>query len=605
MCGFFGIQFKSNIESERLEAIEELVKPIISIRGPDSWESVINNNSMYAAARLEIRGNKEGQQPVTLQDNSALMYNGEIYNFKQLNANYDDNVSDTKHLSDYIQNNGLLSQLDGMFAFAIHSSDKITLVRDRLGIKPLFYVSTDNFFAYSSDARCFFDLIDRKISTEALALYLAFNYIPGDEHLFQGIKKVKPGHQLIFSTKDASLIDKEYSDIFSSNEDDLEKSFNESLSSQERLGKRRRGIYFSGGMDSTLLASSTSKRETSLFHIKFNESKFSEYEKASEFAKFDNRPIQGTEFSSNTFLHELPNLCSSLPSPLADPGHFPLWYLNKWISKNTESKYFLSGDGADELFCGYQTMAATQIHQKLSLLPGFLRKNLSSFNIPLNAINETKVGIDYKINKFISGLEHETHLAHFYWRNVFHPFEINNLLESEFSFKNLAKSFTSAFDRGKKLFPNDQINALLYADIKTWLVDNNLFKVDHASSTFGLEARVPYLSNKMVTSSFALRGIDKFRFLKNKPQLRNILSKRVPKRFLRNKSPFHPPYREWFERELHQFTKESLSNGILATKVFEPRNFKRLLEQIFENERTNSFKIYNLLILEYWLREHL
>lgn len=605
MCGFFGIHFKSSVDPGKLKSIEESIKPIISVRGPDSWCSIIKLNSLVAAARLEIRGNDEGLQPVQLGNDPTLVYNGEIYNFNQINSKYDDNVSDTFHLAHFIETKQPIRDLDGMFAYVVHSSNQITLVRDRLGIKPLFYIETDEFFAYSSDARCFFQLMKREIDTEALALYLSFNYIPGDKHIFKGIKKVKPGHQITFSFSNFELTECQFADITDSPSDDLETSFYKSLSTQEKLGKRERGIYFSGGMDSTLLASSTSKQETSLYHIKFNENKFSEYEKAKEYAKFDHRTIKGTEFNSHSFLHELPTLCSSLPSPLADPGHFPLWFLNKWISKNVQAKYFLSGDGADELFCGYQTIAATALHKKLSIIPLFFRKNLSSFKIPLNSLNETKIGLDYKVNKFISGLELETHLAHFYWRNVFHPFEINNLLESDFNFKDLARTFTSAFEKGKKVFPSDQINALLYADIKTWLVDNNLFKVDHASSSFGLEARVPYLSNKMVASSFSYKGHEKFRFFKNKPQLREILSKKVPKKFLRNKSPFHPPYREWFQGELHQFTKDSLMNGVLAERIFEPRNFRRLLEQIFENESTNSFKIYNLLILEYWLREHL
>ena len=382
-------------------------------------------------------------------------------------------------------------------------------------------------------------------------------------------------------------------------------SIEQSVLGQEKLGKTARGIYFSGGIDSTLLAALSSKEETSLFHVKFNEKKFSEFEKACDFAKYHKREIYGPEFNVHAFLHHLPELCASLPSPLADPGHFPLWWLNKWISKNKKAKYFLSGDGADELFCGYQTIAATLIHQKLSMLPAFVRHPLSTINFPLNALNETKIGLDYKVNKFTSGLDLDNEQVHFFWRNVFHPSEINLLMETDYSFKELTVPFQEALSKGKEIFPNDTINSFLYADFKTWLVDNNLFKIDHASSTFGLEARVPYLSNGLAAASFAISGKDKFKFFKNKPHLRNFLKKKIPKKFLRNKSPFHPPYREWFQGELHQFAKDSLNDGILSSKVFNTRNFQRLVEQIFDSERTNSFKIYNLLVLEYWLRENL
>lgn len=605
MCGFFGIHFHQKISRSQLQSLEEHVQSILSVRGPDAWKSHKTESSLICSARLEIRGSREGDQPVFMPDSSLLVYNGEIYNFKSINENYNDLISDTKHLANFLNQKGELEQLDGMFAFAQHGNEHITLARDRFGIKPLFYVKNDKFFAYSSDPRCFFTLIDKRIDSESLAHYLAFNYIPGEKHLFEGIKKLKPGHIFEYQIKSGEIRSLQFADVYSNSFPNLDTIIEQSVSEQEKLGKTERGIYFSGGMDSTLLAAMSSKEETILFHVKFNEMNFSEFEKASEFAKYDKREIYGTEFNAHAFLHHLPELCASLPSPLADPGHYPLWWLNRWISRNHKAKYFLSGDGADELFCGYQTMGATLLHQKLSHLPHFVRHLSSTINLPLNALNETKIGLDYKVNKFTSGLELDNDQAHFYWRNVFHPSEINLIMETDYSFKDLTRPFKEALSKGREIFPNDTINSFLYADLKTWLVDNNLFKVDHASSSFGLEARVPYLSNRLAAASFAISGKDKFKFFKNKPHLRNYLKKKVPKKFLRNKSPFHPPYREWFQGELHQFAKNSLREGILSSKIFNTRYFQRLVDQIFDNERTNSFKIYNLLILEYWLRENL
>ena len=487
MCGFFGIHFHQKISYEQLQGLEENVYSILSIRGPDAWKTHKTEHTLICSARLEIRGSKEGDQPVVLPDSSLLVYNGEVYNFKSINENYDDQVSDTKHLADFIAQKGNLEQLDGMFAFAKHGKNNITLARDRFGVKPLFYVNNDKFFAYSSDPRCFFTLIDRTIDSESLAHYLAFNYIPGEKHLFDEIKKLKPGHIIDYQINSSEIRIIQYADIYHNSFPNLDMSIQQSVLGQEKLGKTARGIYFSGGIDSTLLAALSSKEETSLFHVKFNEKKFSEFEKACDFAKYHKREIYGPEFNVHAFLHHLPELCASLPSPLADPGHFPLWWLNKWISKNKKAKYFLSGDGADELFCGYQTMAATLIHQKLSMLPAFVRHLLSTINFPLNTLNETKIGLDYKVNKFTSGLDLDNEQVHFFWRNVFHPSEINLLMETDYSFKELIVPFKEALSKGKEIFPNDTINSFLYADFKTWLVDNNLFKVDHASSTFGLE----------------------------------------------------------------------------------------------------------------------
>ena len=357
-------------------------------------------------------------------------------------------------------------------------------------------------------------------------------------------------------------------------------------------------------MDSTLLALYSKYLKPSLFHVHFEESVYSEHEKALEMAKKMELSLHQTTFTAKDFIHYLPEFVKGMPSPLADPGHYPLWKLNKWIKENHKAKYLLSGDGADELFCGYQTFAATWIHQKITHLPMSMRSFLAHLNLPLGSINETKIGIDYKINKFLSGANLPSDIAHFFWRNVFHPEQISLLIESEMTFTSIFEDYFTALDEGKKRFGNDNINSLLYADMKTWLVDNNLYKVDHASSSFGLEARVPYLSNDLVSTAFSIPGKDKFKVIKNKPQLRSILKDELPDECLKNKSPFQPPYQKWFQNELYQFAKDSLNEGVLYSDYFDKKQFKLSINSLFEKENCNPFKIYNLLILEYWLREH-
>lgn len=603
MCGFFGVTLKTSSDIS-IDSLLSNARPILTTRGPDSWESIVFEDGALASARLEIRGAEEGKQPLQLEKDKWLAYNGEIYNFENINSRYDNYFSDTFHLADYIKNSGEISNLDGMFAFSVSDKNEVVLTRDRFGIKPLFYINTPEYFAWSSDARTLFPLIKKQMAKNVLAKFLAFNYLPGNDHIFSDIKKVPPGHKIVFNKIKNELSIEKYADITDGRCDELDKHLHQAIQLQTSLGKREHGIYFSGGMDSSLLALCSKDLKPTLFHVHFEESIYSEHEKAQEMANTLDLALQQTTFTSKDFVHHLSEFVKSMPSPLADPGHFPLWKLNKWIKDNFKEKYFLSGDGADELFCGYQTFAATWIHQKISYLPMGLRNFLTHLNIPLSNIHETKIGIDYKVNKFLSGSNLTSDIAHFFWRNVFHPEQISLLLESEFTFSSLFEDYLKALEDGKKYFADDNINALLYADMKTWLVDNNLYKVDHASSSFGLEARVPYLSNDLVSTSFSIPGKDKFRLIKNKPQLRRILENKLRAKYLKNKSPFQPPYQKWFQKELYQFAKDSLTEGVLYSKYFDQKQFRSSINRLFENENCNPFKIYNLLILEYWLREH-
>ncbi|TNF32234.1 MAG: asparagine synthase (glutamine-hydrolyzing), partial [Deltaproteobacteria bacterium] len=573
MCGFFGVIFK-NSNDFSIDSLLLNARPILETRGPDHWETVLFEDGVLASARLEIRGAEEGKQPIQIEAEKWLAYNGEIYNFESLDSTYDNLLSDTYHLADYLKNKKDIAKLDGMFAFSISSQDEVVLIRDRFGIKPLFYINTQDYFAWSSDARALFPLVKKQLSKKVMAKYMAFNYLPGNDHIFSDIKKVPPGYKVVFKKSKNELCFERYADITDGSKDQLKGQLNLAIKIQTSLGKREHGVYFSGGMDSTLLALYSKDLKPSLFHVHFEESVYSEHEKALEMAKKMELSLHQTTFTAKDFIHYLPEFVKGMPSPLADPGHYPLWKLNKWIKENHKAKYLLSGDGADELFCGYQTFAATWIHQKITHLPMSMRSFLAHLNLPLGSINETKIGIDYKINKFLSGANLPSDIAHFFWRNVFHPEQISLLIESEMTFTSLFEDYFTALDEGKKRFGNDNINSLLYADMKTWLVDNNLYKVDHASSSFGLEARVPYLSNDLVSTAFSIPGKDKFKLIKNKPQLRRILEKELPAECLKNKSPFQPPYQKWFQNELYQFAKDSLSEGVLYSDYFDQKQFK-------------------------------
>ncbi len=615
MCGFAGILY-SELFFEKEEIISKTIDHLLK-RGPDQHYVYDLESSLLINTRLSIQDIEHGKLPYHEDNNSSyLAYNGELYNkltlqreLESLGYSLSEN-SDTeivyKILTHFAEFG--LSKLDGMFSLAYYNEqDKTVLIaRDRFGVKPLFYSFLNNSFSFSSTPYFIKKINSSKFNPDFIADFIQHNYISTEKSPYQGINQLPPGTFLKVSLdrpgdKMPSLYWDPYkplNSLQSSDPSQLAKLIEKNISSQ-LIGERKVGVFLSSGIDSALIAKLAKAKVPALkaFHIHYCGEEEDELNLTKETANLLGIELTSIAFSPYDFISEIENFVLDSYLPLADPGALPLYFLAKSI--NGEATVLLSGDGADELFAGYPTLLATQLQQMLSRLPLRNFKTPSLLRKFLNPLQK------YKIDLFTSSLQSKSQTIHGNWRHVFSNKEIKELTGLDMPLEDVAYRdvFNNILDKN---FYIDKINTLLIADFSVWLPKNNFLKLDIATMSHSIEGRVPYINNEMYDYLFSLPGKKKWSYLKNKVLLRDFADTTLPKKITkRPKKPFHPPYESWFRNELYTFVYDLLTNSDLISKYGFNKEFITNMLLDHKNQiSNNTFKIYNLIILEKWLSIH-
>ena len=559
MCGIFG--FYGDNPNKNL-----LVKSskYLNHRGPDDYNFYFcpKNKIFISHSRLAIIDLKYGKQPMTsICGNFCITFNGEIYNSNELKKDllaksykFKTNNSDTEVLLNGFSEwkEKLFEKINGMFALAIYdkNNSKLFLARDRFGQKPLFFVFKNNNFFFSSEIKPLFFYVKNVVNKIAIAKSLAYGFIPGSDTIYKDISKLQHGSYLEFDInkkkitsqnywkfrikenkqfkKKAEIIE-EFSEVFS-------RSLKRTMISDVPVG-----IFLSGGIDSSIITHEAVKINSQIktFNIGFSEVSFDEKEYASIVSQFLDTRHFTKNFGVNDLLKNIDKIFEKIDEPILDPSLLPTYFLSKFTSKYV--KVALSGDGADELFGGYDTFRAlkyAKVFEKLFSKPTLNKFKKFAHLLPISSIN---MGIDFKIKRGLAGLGGGQSLWNPLWLAPAYIKEINHLFDCNYTNEEIYEDAVKLWNESES---KDLIEKTSEFYNNFYLSENILVKTDRASMLNSLETRAPFLDNDVV--DFAINLPSKFKV--NKNLLKLTYAKKLPRKILyRQKKGFGIPLIKWLK----------------------------------------------------------
>lgn len=611
MCGITGIvSFDKPIGRKNLSKMLSQIKH----RGPDQRGTYIKPHVSMGIQRLSIIDVITGNQPIENEDGSiAVVFNGEIYNYRELTENLIKKghifktKSDTEvlvHLYE-VYGEGMSKYINGMFAFAVWDKKRqlIFISRDPVGIKPLYYFQKGEELIFGSELKTILtdESLKREINIDALRIYSIFGYIPSNISIFKNIYKLPPGSNLIFSKTRKKIVN--YYSVDSKNFSDdqnIDKILEEAVISQS-MADVPLGVLLSGGIDSSLISYYlTQKLDKSIksFSIGFEEKSFDESSYARIVAKILKTDHYQENFSSKDVYRLFPTIIEKMDEPLADPSLFPTFKLSALARKHV--KVVLSGDGGDELFGGYPTYQGHLLAEKLNK---FFPKSLVDAGLWLADLSGSSFD-NYPFaetaRRFLGGINKEGTQRHLEWMSLY---GLENLLSKEFSRSQIFndKLFENFEKKIAKITKKTPTKYQLL-DFYTYLTDDLLVKVDRASMFNSLEVRVPFLDLKVIQYAFNLQH-NHVSLFETKRILRELLKKHLPSSIVdRKKKGFGIPLSKWIYADLKNLVNEHLENEDLYN-YFDKDKVKTLRDDHMKKRRNNSKALWMLTIFSGWLNK--
>jgi len=598
MCGFSGFTNPSNYQKDK-STLKRMLYPI-EHRGPDENDIFINNKIALAHYRLSIIDLQGGHQPrIDHKNNNYLVFNGEIYGYKKIakqleikGIKFKDN-SDTEVLFQSLNHLGVektLNLIDGMFAFAYFNGNNNTLwlARDRMGEKPLYYAEKNNRIYFSSElsgitSSNIFNLND--IDENSIINFLQLDYIPFEKTLIKKIYKVLPGQFIKFSNN--TIMKKQYHLI--NNNDKLNLSLDEASENLnlllENSVKDRLiadvpvGVFLSGGIDSSLIAYYAKALNSNIqsFTIKMENDSYDESKYAELVAKKLNIKNNVAEFNNAEIIKSLDVIENKMDEPLGDPSILPTYLLSQFTKNHV--KVALSGDGADELFCGYAPFKSLKYLKYLKLFPKFFGKYLHS-TMDCIPSKDNYMSYHFILKNVSKGFGWPQNQQVFRWMSPFSDINFSNLLKKELSNKYFTENYWDT------ILPINNKNSNIIDDlsknfIKLYLPNDILTKVDRASMFNGLEVRSPFLSKSLV--DFAIKIPNKYKLQNNNTKflLKHLANNKLPQIIQkRKKHGFAIPLAEMMRGPL----KEKIADTLLSTNnelsnYFDVKNVEKVLKK--------------------------
>jgi len=621
LCGISGF-VGSPLERDRAESTIRAMCRAIRHRGPDDEGYHLEPGMALGMRRLSVIDLAGGHQPMANEDGSvSIVFNGEIYNFVTLRAALEGrhrfrSRSDTEVVVHLFEDLGprVVDRLDGMFAFAIwdRTRRRLVLARDRMGKKPLHYALLGRELVFASELKAMLQhpKVSRALSIPALTRYLVHDYVPAPGTIFPGIRKLPPGHTLVY--QDGTVTLHQYWDLPASGERP-EASVDEDARRLQQLledAVRRRlisdvplGAFLSGGIDSSavtaLMARNTPGR-VKTFTIGFTEKSFDEAAHARRIAARLGTEHHEAVMTPKMVFDVIGQIGGLLDEPLADASFLPTYLLSGFTRQHVTVA--LSGDGGDELFAGYPTYQAHRIARLLEKVPRPLLRAARPLAERL-PVSYTNFSLDFKIKKFAAGLGHPLELRHALWLGSFSPADLPALL-TEDAWREVRTDdvFSEVREHAAAAGARDWLHRALYLDAKLYLQDGVLVKVDRASMACSLEVRCPFLDTAVVDFASRLSGSRKLRGLTTKYLLKRSLRNLLPADLLRrSKKGFGIPLGFWIRGELRRLFEDVLDpKRIAAQGLLRPDAVSRLLAEHVAGRRDHRKKLWNLFVLQRW-----
>ena len=620
MCGIAGFtRLAKSAGSTSSRGIAHRINETISHRGPDQQGVFEGSLVTLCAVRLKVIDLAGGEQPMVSADGEIVIaFNGEIYNHQAIRRELEDlghrfrSNCDTETVLCAFQqwDTACFEKMRGMFAVALWSEPdrRLVLVRDRMGIKPLYYCRRGDDVYFGSELKAILEHpeIPRTLDLAALDKYLSVNYVPGSQTLIEGIKKLPPGHLLEWRNgrfwiepwwQAPSTGPRKISLEDAKSELDwlLRESVREHLVSDVPLG-----VWSSGGVDSSTVlhyAAMQSSERLKTFSVSFQGRSFDESPYFREIAQ-----VYGTdhhEFDLNPDVElqsAIEDFAYYSDEPSADAGALPVWYLARMSRRHVTVA--LSGEGADELFGGYLTYQADRLARPFRMVPKQVRKAMLGALDRYMPVSDEKISLEYKLKRWIDGSLLDPDEAHFFWNGTFSPEQRRQICPGSngSGLRRLVDELGIA-RRGV-------VNRYLRVDQSFYLADDILYKTDRMSMAHSLEVRPPFLDHRIVEFAAALPDRLKIRGLSQKFLLKELMRGKLPEAVLRRKKTgFDIPTHDWFRGVLRGLLMDTLTpEAISATGLFDADAIHALIRDHMERRINIGYHLWGLLTLFLWMK---
>lgn len=618
MCGISGYTHRSR-PSDGIAI--ELSTNCLEHRGPNQSGTHESERISLGAVRLKIIDMEGGDQPLISEDrNLILVYNGEIYNHAELRETLEarghrfKTHCDTEVLLHAFQewDTSCFQRLRGMFAaaFWVESEKRLVLVRDRVGIKPLYLCRRGEDLYFASELKALFSHqeIPRELDLTALHYYLALNYVPGPHSLVRGIEKLAPGHWLEWRSGE-TRVESYWTLKFEERREWTLNSAREALDELMQQSIRDHliadvpvGIWLSGGVDSSAVlhyATQATGARLKTFSIGFAGRSFDESGHARDIAK--QYGAEHYELDLNPSL-DLPAAIEEMAyysdEPFADAGAVPLWFLSKVTRE--EATVALSGEGSDELFGGYVTYRADRLAEIARAVPSRLRRSLLGV-LRYWPVSDDKISLEYKLKRFVEGSLLPADEAHTYWNGSFSRGQQERILQRT-NHATIGDLFHGDLPSANG---NGCLARYLAFDLRYYLTDDLLQKVDRMSMAHSIEVRPPYLDHRIIEFAASLPSHLKIDGRKQKIVLKNLMSGRLPASVLnRRKTGLDIPTHDWFRGALRPMLLDILNpEAVRQTNLFQPAAIERLMADHLGRRTNVGYHLWGLLILFLWMKQ--
>ncbi len=605
MCGFVGFTGGAALQNE---GVLHTMTDAIRHRGPDDADYYMDEDISLGFRRLSIIDLEGGRQPILNEDKSlALLFNGEIYNYQSLREDLlqKGHVFTTKADSETVLHGyeeygtELLNKLRGMFAFVIWDKNKKELfgARDFFGIKPLYYAKMDDVFLFGSEIKSFLHhpQFQKELNERALESYLSFQYSPGPETFFKNVYKMPPAHYFLY--RDGKLeLTRYWIPQFHAEEDksldywvdEIEKVFDDSIAAH-KVSDVEVGSFLSSGVDSSYVACSAHVDKT--FTVGFdNGTKYNEISYAEELSK--QIPVKNISkvITPEEFWGTFPKIQYHMDEPLADPSAVALYFVCNTAAKHL--KVVLSGEGADEIFGGYNIYREPLECAWYDKIPFPIRKAIGA----VAGLFPAHRGLNFLVRR---------------GKKLEDRFIGNAYMFTEKERKALLKHPTDAPSPAALVKPwydqtrdNDPVTRMQFVDLNMWMVGDILLKADKMSMANSLELRVPFLDKKIM----ALAGRIPLKYRVNsentKFAMRKAALRRMPEKWAgKKKLGFPVPTRVWLKEEKYYETVKSEFQSAAAEQFFHTEKLLKLLDDHRAGKADNSRRVWTVYTFLIWYKQ--
>lgn len=633
MCGITGAVWQDSRQAVSVDLLTRMTDSI-SHRGPDDSQTWIQTDHRDAYGkplcvamgfrRLSIIDLEGARQPMANEDGSIRMvFNGEIYNFQTLRRRLEGTGhtfatnGDGESILHLYEDLGTecFSQLNGMFAIAIWDSkrNRVVLARDRIGQKPLYYAVKDGRLVFGSELKCLAAVegVCTEVDPAAIDEFLTYQYVPHPGTIWKGVRKLAPGHFAVFENGEISV--QRYWDFDPAAEqairpEEAYERLRELLTDSVKLRMQSDvplGSFLSGGIDSSLItaiAQGHSSQPVRTFSIGFPVSDFDETAYAAQVAEHLGTEHQRFEVMPSG-VDVIDKLVWHYDEPFGDSSAVPTWYLSELTRKQVTVA--LSGDGGDELFAGYERYRALWLSSRLqkmfpiARMPGIgLAQRLPDSSRRRSIIRRGK--------RFLEALGQPVARRYLNWLQIF-PETLRASLYSDDFMQTLPGDDPFEFldSVWQQSEGRDVVTRASTSDILSYLPCDLCTKVDIASMAHGLEVRQPMLDHRVVEFAASLPVNLKFRGRRGKLILQDTFGSLIPDSiFTRKKMGFGIPISGWFRNELKPMVHDTLlSDDAKISAFFRPEAVAEMVRSHESSEQNHGYRLWNLLILEKWLRE--